>query len=200
MKKAFSKIALCSILAASVTSTTVLAESMAAQIKKRATEIAELKAMLNDPDQSMRLAALDTMLKSEDTAMRELAYNVGLNSADDAVRSITLRNKFNELSTLSINTTLSENADGKTKDYFTKYAKGGAYILAIQSYDEKKGTYIFKAPNGSSTIDHKGTISGLSLSFKAYNCNGTLTLNEESEFQGNLNCEGRAYSAKATVL
>jgi len=198
MKKVFSKIALCSILAASVTSISVLAESMAEQIKKRATETAELKALLNDPEQSMRIAALDSMLKSKDTAMRELAYNVGLNSADDAARSITLRNKFNELSTLVINTTLPESAEEKVKVNFQKYAGGGEYILTIEKYDEQKGSFEF--------IDHAtysgrvGTVSGLTVTFRGKFCNGSLILNDESEYQGKLNCGGISYPATSVVL
>lgn len=198
MKISFSKVALCSILAASITSTSVLAESMAAKIKKRATEISELKALLNDPDQSMRLAALDAMLKSEDTAMRELAYNAGLNSADDAVRAITLRNKFNELSTLAVNITLSENADKTAKDYFKQYAGGGTYILTLEKYDEKKGAFKFKDHAGYG--GQIGTVSGLTLSYRGKYCNGNLVLNDESELQGNLNCKGVSYPAKAIVL
>jgi len=200
MKKVFSKIVVCSILVAGVTSTSVLAESMAAQIKKRATVTAELKSLLNDPDQSMRLAALDTMLKSEDTAMRELAYNVGLNSADDAVRSITLRNKFNELSTLAINVTLPENSEPKSKEVFIQYANGGAYILTLQSYNEQKGAFVFKDPKEYVKYKYYGTVSGLSLTFVGSKCSGTLILNEESEYQGSLNCQGNSYPAKAVVL
>ena len=198
MKNKFSKIALCSILAASITSTSVLAESMAAQIKKRATETAELKALLNDPDQSMRLAALDTMLKSDDTAMRALAYNVGLNSADDAIRSITLRNKFNELSTLALNVTLPKGAEKQSIEYFQKYAGGGIYSLTIDKYDEKKGNFTFTDQSNSS--GRKGSVSGLTLSFRGYYCSGNLILNEESEYQGNLNCKGNPYPVTAVVM
>ena len=198
MKNKFSKIALCSVLVASITSTTVLAESMAAQIKKRATETAELKALLNDPDQSMRLAALDTMLKSEDTAMRALAYNVGLNSADDSIRSITLRNKFNEISTLALNVTLPENADKKSIEYFKSYAGGGIYLITIEKYDEKKGNFTFL--DQSNTSGKKGSVSGLTLSFRGYYCSGSLILNEESEYQGNLNCKGNSYPVTAVVI
>jgi hypothetical protein len=198
MKNKLSKIALCSVLAASITSTAVLAESMAAQIKKRATEMAELKALLNDPDQSMRLAALDTMLKSEDTAMRELAYNVGLNSADDAVRSITLRNKFNEISSFSINVALPKGADKQSVEFFSKYAGGGIYSIYIEKYDEKKGNFTFNDQGKNS--DRKGSVSGLTLSFRGYYCNGNLILNEESEYQGNLNCRGVSYPVTALVM
>ena len=138
------------------------------------------------------------MLKSEDTAMRELAYNLGLNSADDAVRAITLRNKFNELSTLALNVTLPENSDKKAKGVFDSYAGSGIYLITFEKYEESKGQFKFKDQANSSGKD--GSISGLTLSFKGYYCNGSMALNEESEFQGSLNCKGYSYPIKATVI
>ena len=119
------------ILSATVFTFSASAESLADKIKKRSGEIAEVKALLNDPDQNTRAAAIDVMLKSDDTAMREIAYSTGFNSADDSIRAIALRNKLNETDSFTMYFTLPEDASAALKkkyDYF-----GGSLTLLFKA-------------------------------------------------------------------
>ncbi|MBA6349910.1 hypothetical protein [Colwellia sp. BRX8-9] len=179
------------------------AESMAEQIKKRSIEMKEVKALLNDPDQSTRLAAMDMMLKSSDTAMKEQAYSVGFNSADDAVRAIALRNKLNEISSLTLYFTLSETATEKNKEIYQKF--GGSLTLLMNKYDEKTAKFTtYSSYSGSSSAGRSqskpGNVSGLTVSFGTTNCSGTLLLNEQSELVGDVNCNGLMLKTKASII
>jgi len=188
------------IMATAVTlSTSANAESLAQKIKKRAGETAEIKALLNDPDQNTRIAALDVMLKSDDTAMRELAYTTGFNSADDTFRAIALRNKFNELDTLTMYFTLPENANESTKKQFDWF--GGSLSLLFKQYDEKTGKFkVNGSKTASGTYTRVGSVSGLSVSFNTRYCGGTLVLNDESVLEGEVTCEKFKFTAKANII
>ena len=175
----------------------VNAESLAEKIKKRAGEIAEVKALLSDPDQNTRAAALDIMLKSDDTAMREIAYSTGFNSADDSIRAITLRNKLNETDSFTMYFALPENADENLKkqyDYF-----GGSLTLLFKKYDENTGKFTAVSTVNSSS-ERPGNVSGLTFTFNTRDCGGTLYLNEESVLQGIVRCNKVQFQAKASII
>lgn len=177
-------------------STTVVAESLAEQIKKRAAATAEIKALLSDPDQNTRIAALDVMLKSGDTSMRELAYTIGFNSAEDTFRAIALRNKFNELKSLTVYFDLPESPTDKQKKTYEGWS--GSLIMGINSYDEATGT--IKSSDQFNYKTGNGSISGLSVNFKTNYCGGTLILNEESVLEGEITCEKTKFLAKANII
>lgn len=184
-----------SLLASAFLSTNSLAqESLVEQIKKRAGQIAEVKALLNDADPNTRAAALDVMLKSEDTAMRELAYATGLNSADDVLRAVTIRNKLNETNILAVEAKLPEQATDKGKEAFNKYLNGGILTVKVTKYDEAKGSFIYKTQNSHNS--YLGSVTGLKLNFEGSRCTGSFMLNDASEFDGILSCYGQAFPAK----
>ncbi|MFC1520332.1 hypothetical protein ACFL6Z_11540 [Pseudomonadota bacterium] len=178
------------------TAASAMAESMADQIKKRAGNIGEVKALLNNSDPSIRMAALDTMLKSDDTAMRETAYSMGLNSADDTLRAIALRNKFNDLKVLHVQFQLPEGADDKVKAQFAAF--GGSLVLNIQKYEEKNGRFSFMTVNYQHAKD--GNISGLVLQFESGFCKGNLAFNEESIYSGNITCKKITFPATLEII
>jgi hypothetical protein len=174
------------------------AESMAEQIKKRSAEMAEVKALLNDPDQSTRLAAMDMMLKSSDTAMKEQAYSAGFNSADDAVRAIALRNKLNEIASLTMYFTLPENATEEDKKTYQSF--GGSLTLIFEKYDEKTAKFTAYSRTTGTNFRNPGNVSGLTVSFGTRYCSGTLLLNELSELEGNVNCNKVIFETKANLI
>lgn len=186
------------LIAFGLTSTNTFAESKIELIKKRSAEIKEVRALLNDPDQNTRAAAVDVMLKSNDTAMREIAYSVGLNSADDAIRSISLRNKFNELKNITVESQLKDDASEASKKVFNRYLGGGLLSILIVKYDESIGNTTIKTPNYGSS--YSGSVSGLNYSFKSRYCTGTFEFNEESIYEGNISCDGVSFPAKIKVI
>ena len=187
------------ILSTTLFNSTVNAESLADKIKKRAGEIAEVKALLNDPDQNTRAAALDVMLKSDDTAMREIAYSTGFNSADDSIRAITLRNKLNETDSFTMYFTLPENADESLKKIYNSF--GGSLTLLFIEYNEQTGKFkTVSTENESKTYAKPGNVSGLTFTFNTRVCSGTLSLNEESELEGIVICRDAQFHAKASII
>jgi hypothetical protein len=187
------------ILSATVFTFSASAESLAEKIKKRSGEIAEVKALLNDPDQNTRAAAIDVMLKSDDTAMREIAYSTGFNSADDSIRAIALRNKLNETDSFTMYFTLPEDASAELKkqyDYF-----GGSLTLLFKEYNERTGKFKVNSSKQTSSASTKpGNVSGLTFTFNTRYCGGTLSLNEESELEGIVTCEKFKFHTKAAVI
>jgi len=187
------------ILSATVStfSASASAESLADKIKKRSGEIAEVKALLNDPDQNTRAAAIDVMLKSDDTAMREIAYSTGFNSADDSIRAIALRNKLNETDSFTMYFTLPEDASAGLKKQYEYF--GGSLTLLFKEYSEQTGK--FKAASSKSDNYIKpGNVSGLTFTFNTRYCGATLSLNEESELEGIVTCQKDKFHTKAAII
>jgi hypothetical protein len=177
-------------------STSAIAESLADKIKKRAAETSEVKALLNDPDQNTRIAALDVMLKSQDTAMREIGYTTGFNSADDTLRAIALRNKFNELNSITVYFELPENPTENKKEIYDGWS--GSLVMGLTAYNEANGN--FRARDQFSSSKNDSNVSGLSVNFKTNYCGGTLVLNEESVLEGEITCEKQSFSATANII
>lgn len=159
------------------------AEALKQKIQQRSQNIKEFRALLNDPDQTVRLAALDTMLKSADIAMRELAYGICFNSADQAMRTVCLKNRFADLQTLAIKI-------GEIDDPTDQQAKaiadwGGVYNCAIKDYDEKTGRF---SCGGSSYYQGSGQITGTTVVLSARYCNASMKLGEGGVLEGELGC------------
>ena len=67
------------------------AAEMLEEARARAREMEELKAVLNGPDQNMRLASFDIMVNSGDEAMRQIAIDTGLASADTLMQAMAFK-------------------------------------------------------------------------------------------------------------
>lgn len=161
-------------------------EEILAQAQGRADQIAEYRALLNNPDQNVRVAALDVMLKSNDPAMREIAFNLAFSSADDAMRAIALRNKMHYLKTLNFDLSVMENAtENEVEVASERFAN--SYPLLIEGLDDSTGSISFS----DSRIT--GQINGIGMEFfhggSGRTCSGELTLADgTAELSGTLNC------------
>lgn len=158
------------------------AEELKKRIQARSQQIAEFRALLNDPDQAVRLAALDEMLSAEDVAMRELAFGLCFNSADDAMRAICLRKKFATLNTISVEfpkqTERSDTQAKALKDW------GGIYSFGVEKFDTKTGHF----KTTGTYQQGNGQVSGTRLDFRQPYCTGSFTLGDGAVLQGNLGC------------
>lgn len=162
----------------------VTAEALKQQIQERSGKIKEFRAMLNDPDQTVRLAALDVMLKSDDIAMRELAYGVGFNSADETMRAICLSNKFADQKLISVKIADISNPSDSQKKALDEW--GGIYTFDVSSYDEKTGQFKTSGSYRKGTGQINGTRMDVSQSY----CNGTFKLGDGAVLEGELGCKG----------
>ncbi|RRQ22353.1 hypothetical protein [Thiohalobacter thiocyanaticus] len=161
------------------------AEALKQQIQQRSQNIKEFRALLNDPDQTVRLAALDTMLKSDDVAMRELAYGVCFNSADQAMRVICLKNRFGDLRTVVISIKGIDNPTENQEKVLNEW--NGTYSFEVSDYDEKTGQFT----TTGTYVQGKGQVTGTGIEFSQQYCNGGFQLVDGGTMEGELGCRSR---------
>lgn len=166
-----------------------LAQTSAAQIveqaRERARQLDEIKQVLNDPDQNVRLAAFEAMVDSGDPLMRELALDAGIASTDQVLRGLAL--KYAVLSLEQLNITLSLDPDApkevqeKSRTYLEKTGAGFVLKIDTKSVDIPRG--YFQQPGNS---NRTGNISGLILTFDyAYHA-GELHLQDDNTLAGTI--------------
>jgi hypothetical protein len=160
------------------------AEALKQQIQERSGKIQEFRALLNDPDQTVRLAALDVMLKSDDIAMRELAYGMGFNSADEAMRAVCLKNKFADQKMISVK--IADIASPSDSQKKALDAWGGIYTFNVKTFDEKTGQFT----TTGSYRKGDGQLNGTRMEFSQNYCNGTFQLGDGAVLAGELGCTG----------
>jgi len=159
-------------------------EVLKQQIQERSGTIKEFRALLNDPDQTVRLAALDVMLKSDDIAMRELAYGMGFNSADAAMRAVCLKNKFADQKIISIKITDIASPSDSQKKALGDW--GGIYAFDVKTFDEKTGQFTTTGGYRKGT----GQLNGTRMEFSQPYCNGSFQLGDGAVLTGELGCKG----------
>jgi len=161
----------------------VTADALKQQIQERSEKINEFRALLNDPDQTVRLAALDVMLKSDDIAMRELAYGVGFNSADEAMRAVCLNNKIAGQQMISIK--ISEISSPSDTQKKALESWGGVYTFDLKSFDEKTGQFTTRGSYRNGT----GQLNGTRIEFTQPLCSGAFKLTDGAVLEGELGCK-----------
>ena len=155
------------------------AAEMLEQARARAREMEELKAVLNGPDQNMRLASFDIMVNSGDEAMRQIAIDTGLASADTLMQAMAFKESVLSLNriVMSLEIDKSQPAEIQAKSQAILNANGNAYELPIVESDKKTG--IFKIYSS-----YTGQVTGLELTFNYSYDNGRLSLVDETTMKG----------------
>lgn len=155
------------------------AAEMLEQARARAREMEELKAVLNGPDQNMRLASFDVMVNSGDEAMRQIAIDTGLASADPLMQAMAFKELVLSLNriVMSLEIDKSQPAEIQAKSQAFLDAHGNAYALTIVKSDKKTGIF---------NIDtrYKGQVTGLELTFNYSYDTGRLSLVDETAMKG----------------
>jgi hypothetical protein len=160
------------------------AEALKQQIQARSQNLAEFRALLNDPDQTVRLAALDTMLKSDDIAMRELAYGTCFNSADAAMRGLCVKNRIADMQSIVIE--IGDVDEPTENEQKTLDRWSGSYAFTIESFDEKTG----QMKTAGSYKNGTGQVSGTGFDIAQPYCNGQFRLTDGGYLEGELRCTG----------
>ena len=163
--------------------TPVYAQTSAAEMlekaRARSREMEELKAVLNGPDQNMRLAAFDVMVGSGDEAMRQIALDLGLASADPLMQAMAFKESILSLNrlvfSLEIDTREPEAVQQKAQAILA--AKGSTYTIAVTKPDRKTGVFTIKT-------SHQGQVTGTTLTFKNGYDTGQLDLVDETTIKG----------------
>lgn len=177
-------------------SSDVFAQSAVEKIKARAAEINELKALLANPDPSIRIAAIDIMQNSEDLAMREMGFNAGINSSDESVLAVTIMNKFKLIKNFNIEMIPATKVPADKQKVLTEM--GGRLGVNIKKYDQKTAT--FENSTTYSGNVRTSSISGTIIQLNTAYCNGALILDDELFFSGKLTCNDVVFDAKAQLF
>lgn len=164
-----------------------LAQTSAAQIveqaRERARQLDEIKQVLNDPDQNVRLAAFEAMVDSGDPLMRELALDAGISSTDQVLRGLALKYAVLSLEQLNLTLTLDPAAPKEVQDKSRTYLEktGAGYVLKIDSKSVDIPRGYFQQPGNS---NRNGNISGLVLTFDYAYHTGELHLQDDNTLAG----------------
>lgn len=155
------------------------------QARARARQVEEIKQVLNDPDQNVRLAAFEAMVGSDDSLMRELALDAGINSTDQVLRGLALRHAVLGLSQLTITLAVDDSASKpiqeSTREFLAK--NGNSYVMGIDQKTKDLSTGAFNLPASSS---YRGNVSGQVVTFREAYHTGELHLQEDNTLAGTL--------------
>lgn len=157
------------------------AAEMLEQARARSRDMEEMKAVLNGPDQNMRLAAFDVMVRSGDEAMRQVALDLGLASADPLMQAMAFKETILSLNrivfTLELDTTEPDSVQQKAQAYLN--SNGATYEIPIASVDRDTGVFTIKST-------HTGQVNGTTLTFKNGYDTGQLELVDETTIKGKI--------------
>ena len=155
------------------------AAQMLEQARARSRDMEELKAVLNGPDQNMRLATFDVMVGSGDEAMRQIALETGLASADPLLQSMAFKETILSLDRLILSLELDESqpAEVQTKAKAVLASKGNSYELPITQADRANGAFTTK--NRAT-----GQVTGTTLTFTMGYDKGQLNMVDETTVRG----------------
>ena len=164
------------------------ASEMLEQARARSREMEELKAVLNGPDQNMRLAAFDVMVNSGDEAMRQVALELGLASADPLMQAMAFKETILSLNrlvfTLEIDTSQPANVQEQAQKILA--STGNTYSIPVTKPDRATGVFTIKT-------SHQGQVNGTNLTFKNSYDTGLFQLVDETTIKGTLNLYKAGY-------
>ncbi|MEQ8859936.1 MAG: hypothetical protein RIC56_14935 [Pseudomonadales bacterium] len=181
----------------------IAAQTSAAEIieqaRARARQIDEIKQVLNDPDQTVRLAAFEAMVGSGDPLMRELALDAGFASSDEVLRGQALKHAILGLEQLSITLSPDPAAPQAVQQRVQNYLEktGASFILNIDTKDVDLGKGAFHQAGNAS---RNGNVSGLVVTFDYQYHTGELHLTDDNTLAGTINYSyGGHHQFKATA-
>lgn len=170
------------------------------QARARARQVEEIKQVLNDPDQNVRLAAFEAMVGSDDSLMRELALDAGLNSTDQVLRGMALRQAVLGLSQLTITLAVDTSAPKAIQDSSREFLEknGSSYVMAIDPKTKDLSTGAFNLPGNT---NQRGNVSGQVVTFKYSTHTGELHLQEDNTLAGTVHYQwsSSTHQFKATA-
>ena len=164
------------------------AAEMLEQARARSREMEELKAVLNGPDQNMRLAAFDVMVKSGDEAMRQVALDLGLASADPLMQAMAFKETILSLNRLvfQLEIDTSQPASVQQKAQAILDASGATYSIPITKPDRNTGIFTIRQ-------SYQGQVNGTTLNFKVSYDTGQFDLADETTIRGTLSIYKAGY-------
>jgi len=166
--------------------------------RQRAKEINEVKQVLADPDQAVRLAAFESMATSDDPVMRSMALDAGFASTDSLLRNTAFKYTVLGLEQIIITLIVDTKAPKEIQEKSTKYLNesGQSFKLDINTKKIDLGTGKFERPNNSG---YTGNVNGSLLTFSYGSFQGELHLMEDNSLAGRISNPGWGYQFNATA-
>jgi len=169
-----------------------------AKIRANAGQYNELKQLLNNPDQSIRIAAFDGMVNSGDSALRNIALDEALANTDSTVQALALKEVIMDLDVLNFSMVLPENASEESKKVVKKWSSTYGLTFWKKKKNKEKGSFEGRTTDDSSRL--VGNVSGLEIIFSSnsQHCMGKVTLTAGAILKGTLACP--EYSLEPTSI
>lgn len=158
--------------------------SLRERVQARSDKIKQYRALLNDPDQTIRLAALDEMTRSADPTMREIAFEAGFNSADMAMQAIALHAKLRLTDTLTVQLTEPISDDKSVQRFVNK--RGTQYVLTLSDFKDENGSFTVQWGSQKGA----GQVSGANMSWEVYYMTAEFKLEDGAILKGNISWSG----------
>lgn len=155
-----------------------------AAIRREAAKLAELRALLADPDPNVRLLTIREVARNGDAAQRQLAIEAGVSSAESIVQEAALRAMFANVQQIVLQLAPSEgkSASGDERTNLT---------FTVEKFDPETGRI-----SGRNYNSWSGQIQGSTFAFSANSgtWSGSLIWDAEAgEYRGTVNTDnGRA--------
>lgn len=154
-----------------------------AAIRRQAAQLAEFRALLSDPDSTVRLLVMREAIRAGDATQRQMAIEVGLASTESAMLDMALRGVL--ATTQQI---VMEFVDGEGKTLTG--AEAGGFMLTPGRFDQEsgrlEGTSSCRYGGGKWTGQFQGTI--FAFNTDGNQCSATLNWTAETGvFSGRMN-------------
>ena len=153
-----------------------------AAIRRQAAQLAEFRALLADPDPTVRLLTLREAIRAGDATQRQMAIEMGLASNESAMLELALRGVM-----ANIHQIVMEFVDAEGKS--TTAGDAASLRLTVTQFDTESGQ-IQGTSVCSGNAKWSGQLQGTILAFNTDNnsCSGFLTLvSDPGDLRGHIN-------------
>lgn len=167
--------------------------------RRMAAELAEVRAILNDPNADVRMLAMREIALRGSAVQRQVAIEAGLSSPDAAMQELAVRLLLAGIPNIIL-PFVSE--DGQPFQPQSAQ-QPTAMNLQITAFDVETGRFRGPSPGGCNSGETVGQISGTAMTFISpqSSCSGSLRWNADSrEFRGVVNLQfGQAWANRQVV-
>lgn len=166
------------------------------EARARAKKIDEIKAVLNDPDQTVRLAAFEAMVGSGDPLMRDLAIQAGFAASDSTMRALAFKHALLGLDRLVFALAVDE-GEPKERIEHSKAVLERTGSTASIGFDRKR-TDVARGNFYRPGFDYSGKVEGLAVTFNFGEISGELRLQDDNTLLGRVIFHEGVFKAKAS--
>lgn len=163
--------------------------------RAQAREFNELKAGINDPDQSVRLAVFDAMLGHSNPALRLSAIETGLMSTDSIMRARALHAQIFSMTQLHVKLAVDPQSTAKQQEAAKAYLAEESDVLLIPIYTKD-------ATNGELNKDKSwsGQVNNQQVLFQGPANSLKLSLQDDGTLAGECFLQNKPFKATLRLL